>query len=134
MDGDPALENGRPYHTDVLWGLTRPSVAEPHIDTYHQDTPCSLSRFPNRFSCNTFIQRPEIGGDFRVHRHRRDDGPFRPGPATPFAQYEVRNGDLLIFDSGHFHEVLQVEGSRHRLFSHAVALLDPASREYSIFA
>ena len=28
----PALEGTRPYHTDVLWGLRAPSVADPHID------------------------------------------------------------------------------------------------------
>jgi hypothetical protein len=130
----PALEGTRPYHTDVLWGLTAPSVAAPHIDTYHRDTPCSLSRFPRRFSCNTFIQAPESGGDFRVHRHRREDGPFGVGRHPPFADYRVRPGDLLVFDSGNFHEVLPIAGSRHRLFSHTVAVLDPESREYSIFA
>lgn len=129
-----ALEGTRPYHTDVLWGLTAPSVATPHIDTYHRDTPCSLSRFPHRFSCNTFIQPPESGGEFRVYRHGRGDGPFRADRGTPCAEYRVSTGDLLVFDSGNFHEVLQVAGDRHRLFSHVVALLDPERREYSLFA
>ena len=129
----PAVEGDRPYHTDVLWGLVAPSVAQPHIDTYHRDTPCSLSRFPSRFSCNLFIQPSQSGGEFRVYRHRRDQGDFRP-EAIPSAEYAVRAGDLLIFDSGNYHEVRQVHGDRHRLFSHIVSLVDPASREYAIFA
>jgi hypothetical protein len=130
----PALEGDRPYHTDVLWGLAPPSVAEPHIDTYHRDTPCSLSRFPRRFSCNTFIQPSDSGGEFRVFRHRREQGDFRADAPPPFADYRVRTGDLLVFDSGNFHAVLPVAGEHHRLFSHMVAVLDPESREYSIFA
>jgi hypothetical protein len=130
----PALEGTRPYHTDVLWGLRPPSVSEPHIDTYHRETPCSLSRFPRRFSCNTFIQPSETGGEFRVYRHRRDNGAFGEAARRVVADYRVRAGDLLIFDSGHYHEVLPVGGARHRLFSHVVAVLDPKTREYSLFA
>lgn len=130
----PALEGDRPYHTDVLWGLLPPSVAEPHIDTYHRDTPCSLSRFPHRFSCNTFIQPSDSGGEFRVYRHRRQDGSFRADAPPVCADYRVRPGDLLIFDSGNYHAVLPLQGTQHRLFSHVVAVLDAGSREYSIFA
>ena len=130
----PALEGTRPYHTDVLWGLKAPSVSEPHIDTYHRETLCSLSRFPLRFSCNTFIQPSETGGEFRVYRHRRDDGAFDDSARRVFADYRVRGGDLLIFDSGHYHEVRPVGGALHRLFSHVVVVLDPNTREYSIFA
>jgi hypothetical protein len=130
----PALEGDRPYHTDVLWGLLAPSVADPHIDTYHRDTPCSLSRFPHRFSCNTFIQPSEGGGEFRVYRHRRDQGEFRADAPSVYAEYAVRAGDLLIFDSGNLHEVHRVQGGRHRLFSHIVSVLDPDRRDYAIFA
>ncbi len=130
----PALEDARPYHTDVLWGMAGPSLAPPHVDTYHQETPCSLSRFPRRISCNTFIQPAERGGNFRVYRHRQKDGPFRADSPRAVAEYAVRAGDLVVFDAGHYHEVLPVEGDRHRLFSHMAVLFDPESREYSIVA
>jgi hypothetical protein len=130
----PAEEDARPYHTDVLWGMVGPALAPPHVDTYHQETPCSLSRFSRRFSCNTFIQPPERGGNFRVYRHRQKDGPFEKAPNPPFAEYSICPGDLVVFDAGHFHEVLPVEGDRHRLFSHMAVVLDPDSREYSIVA
>jgi hypothetical protein len=130
----PAMEDARPYHTDTLWGMVEPSLAPPHVDTYHRETPCSLSRFPRRFSCNTFVQPPEGGGNFRVHRHRQENGPFGQGSKAAFAEYAIRPGDLLVFDAGHYHEVLPVKGERHRLFSHMAVVLDPASREYSIIA
>jgi len=130
----PAEEGGAPYHTDVLWGMVGPAMAPPHVDTYHQEAACSLSRFPRRFSCNTFIQRPERGGNFRVYRQRQNDGDFSRDRPPPCAEYVVSPGDLLIFDAGHYHEVLPVEGDRHRLFSHMAVLLDPASREYSMIA
>jgi hypothetical protein len=130
----PAVEGTRPYHTDVLWGLVPPSIATPHIDTYHRDTPCALSRFPYRFSCNTFIQPADSGGDFRVYRFRRQDGHFNEHNRPVSTAYQVRAGDLLIFDSGNFHEVEAIAGQRHRLFSHVVSVLDPATREYAIFA
>ena len=129
-----AEEDSKPYHTDVLWGMVGPSLAPPHVDTYHEETPCSLSRFPRRFSCNTFIQRPERGGNFRVYRHRQKDGPFERAPNPPVAEYSICPGDLVVFDAGHFHEVLPVEGDRHRLFSHMAVVLDPDRREYSIIA
>lgn len=130
----PAVEEARPYHTDTLWGMVEPSFAPPHVDTYHRETPCSLSRFPHRISCNTFVQPPEGGGNFRVHRHRQESGPFGKGTKPPFAEYALEAGDLIVFDAGHYHEVLPVKGDRHRLFSHMAVLLDPASREYSIIA
>lgn len=129
-----AEEDGRPYHTDVLWGMCSPALAPPHVDTYHREAACSLSRFPSRFSCNTFIQPSLGGGHFRVYRHRQNDGPFRREPPPPCAEYIVRPGDLLVFDAGHYHEVTPVEGEQHRLFSHMAVLLDPASREYAIIA
>jgi hypothetical protein len=129
----PASEEAGPYHTDTLWGMVEPSFAPLHVDTYHRETPCSLSRFPRRISCNTFVQRPQGGGQFRVHRHRQENGPLeRARPA--FAEYDIRPGDLLVFDAGHYHEVLPVTGDRHRLFSHMAVVLDPGSREYSIIA
>jgi hypothetical protein len=132
--GLPAMEDGRRYHTDTLWGITSPAFAPPHVDTYHQETPCSLSRFPRRFSCNTFIQKPEGGGNFRVYRLRQKDGDFRREAPPPCAEYEIEAGDLLIFDAGHYHDVRPVAGDRHRLFSHMAVLLDPDTREYSIIA
>jgi hypothetical protein len=130
----PAMEGGRPYHTDTLWGMVEPSLAPPHVDTYHRETPSSLSRFPRRFSCNTFVQKPDGGGNFRVYRHRQENGPFGEGSKPAFAEYAICPGDLVVFDAGHYHEVLPVKGDRHRLFSHMAALLDPARREYSIIA
>ncbi len=130
----PAVEGTRPYHTDVLWGMVGPALAPPHVDTYHRETECSLSRFPRRFSCNTFIQKPERGGNFRVYRQRQNDGEFSAGAPPAYAEYEVAPGDMVIFDAGHFHEVLPVEGDVHRLFSHMAVLMDPASRDYCIIA
>jgi hypothetical protein len=129
-----ASENGRPYHTDVLWGMTEPAYAPAHVDTYHRETPCSLSHFPSRISCNTFVQAPLAGGDFRVHRQRQYGDEFDATAGSPFAQYAITPGDLIVFDAGHYHEVLPVEGDRHRLFSHMAVVLDPATREYSIIA
>lgn len=130
----PAEEDGRPYQTDVLWGMTQPAFAPPHVDTYHRHTPCSLSHFPSRISCNTFIQTPVAGGNFRVHRQRQVNDDFDTTANSPWAEYEVAAGDTIVFDAGHFHEVAPVKGDRHRLFSHMAVLLDPATREYSIIA
>lgn len=127
-------DRGRPYHTDVLWGLPSPGYSPPHVDSYHLETPCSLNRFRRRFSCNLFIQSPEEGGNFRVFRLRKQDGGWngRP-PGVASAEYVVRAGDLLLFDALNYHEVLPVGGDRHRVFSHTVAVFDPELGEYSLF-
>jgi hypothetical protein len=130
----PALEDGRPYHSDVLWGMTGPAFAPPHVDTYHLETPCSLSRFPRRISCNTFVQTPDAGGNFRVYRQRKEDGDFDSARPPAYAEYAISAGDLIVFDAGHYHEVLPISGDRHRIFSHSAVLLDPGTREYSIIA
>jgi hypothetical protein len=129
----PATEAGQAYLTDIVWGTLGGTQAPPHVDSYHLETACSLSRFKRRFSFNTFIQRPETGGNFKVFRWRKEDGPF-PGPSlVDSAEYEVSPGDLIMFDAGNFHEVQMMAGQRHRLFSHMAVGMDPDLRECSIF-
>lgn len=129
----PAVEGDQPYLTDIVWGTTGQMAAPTHVDSYHLETQCSLTRFKHRFSFNTFIQRPETGGNFRVYRWRKKDGDFGDRGRQVWAEYAVRAGDLLFFDAGNFHEVKEMSGPVHRLFSHMAVGLDPASHECSIF-
>jgi hypothetical protein len=133
----PAFEGSRPYHTDVLWGTVNSGESPPHVDTYHLETECSLSRYPQRFSCNAFIQPPESGGNFKVFKLRREDLPSGTRdlpPDTPCAEYEVKAGDLVVFDAGNYHAVAPCFGKRHRLCAHMAVGIDRPARECSIFA
>jgi hypothetical protein len=125
-----ASENGRPFHTDVLWGTIGSGQAPKHVDSYHLDFECALSRFPRRFSWNLYVQPPEAGGTFRVFRERRGVQGFDGHPLDGAqADYEIAPGDLVIFDAGNFHEILATRGERHRLVAHSAVLFDPATRD-----
>lgn len=137
-----AAEGDQPYLTDIVLG--GPGSRTPlHKDTYVVEYPdCCLSRFGYRLGANAYLHRPEAGGELVIYRRRHLSGEGQGGDGSPWIDqsfvegvehvaYRPEIGDMVIFDSYRYHEILLSRGSEPRLAAHTTILVDAARSEVS---
>ena len=140
-----ASDEGRPYATDMVGALFPGAGVALHCDSpVQQPDPFSAS-FPCQWSWNVYLSTGQHGGKLILHRRafvatdrRHDRG--QEGFALAMlrgverAQYQPSQGDLVLFNSAHFHEVRIVGGSTPRINAHSWMRLNPPRRSYGIWS
>jgi len=142
----PASSEGKPLSTDLIWATKLGSCSPLHSDSYRAKPGPLPSRFKSMFSWNLYLAMCEKGGELVLYRRFPrvgDEKHARRGyqwayrhsvvAGAPRCAYRPKNGDMVIFNSGNYHEVCETDGPTYRTSAHSYISFDPASREAVFF-
>ena len=132
----PANEGGRPYHTDMLWGMTGGYQSTPHVDTYHSDLLGALAHFTTRFNFDLFLRAPDSSVSYRFYDRFRgaEDSVAEALAGVQSVDHVVQEGDLVVYNASQYYEIRSPDELGLRLMATTAAGVDSLSREYSLFA
>ena len=140
-----ALEEGRPYLTDMIGALLPGSCVPIHCESPLEMQGVSVSRSPHILSWNVYLSASERGGRLIVYRrpfrkgdesYRLASGGFDPAAVggVERAAYAPELGDLVMFNSANFHEVEATQGPTSRTTAHSYVSVDPARKRLAFWS
>ena len=137
---------GNPLSTDLVWATKLGSCSPLHSDSYRTKQGPLPARFQNMFSWNLYLAMCEKGGELVLYRRfprPSDDKHARSGyqwayrhsvvAGVPRTIYRPNVGDMVIFNSGNYHEVYETDGPTFRTSAHSYISFDLATREAVFF-
>lgn len=138
-----AREGPQPYLSSVILGSSPGTFGPLHCDKLIESASNFIYRFSLLLSWNAYFSAPSSGGELVIHRkrYRPEDDAFLAEKRAPTAlvnDFErvvlrVKAGDLVIFDPGHYHQILKVDGAEPRISAHSFIGVEPARKEFSFW-
>ena len=141
----PAVENGRPYASDMIGALEPGSGVVLHADSPSLQPDLFIAKFPVKLSWNVYLSNSERGGALTLYRKlfAEKDLPLHHGyegyeavvvDGIPKAVYAPSPGDLVLFNPCHFHEVEVTGGGGWRSSAHAWIAVDPEGKRMTYWS
>ena len=122
-----ATEDGATYSQGIIRLWETGDFGPLHRDNANFEVPnYQISKYENQLSCVLYLQEPELGGELVIYRQKweKSDEKFREigfgytkkvlktsEKATVFPS----QGDLVIFNPNHYHEILPISGIDRRI-------------------
>ena len=122
-----ATEDGATYSQGIIRLWETGDIGSLHRDNANFEVPnYQISKYQNQISCVLYLYEPELGGELVVYRQKweKPDEKFREIgfgykkevlKTTEKTTVFPIQGDLIIFNPNHYHEILPISGIDRRI-------------------
>ena len=127
FDISTAKENGAIYSQGIIRLWEMGDIGPLHRDNANFEAPdYKISKYENQLSCVLYLQEPEGGGELVIYKQKweKPDEKFREigfGYTKEVLKTSISStiiptqGDLVIFNPNHYHEILPINGIHRRI-------------------
>lgn len=122
-----AVEDGKTYSQGIIRLWEMGDFGPLHRDNANFEVPdFQISKYQNQLSCVLYLKEPELGGELIIYRQKweKTDEKFREigfGYTKKVLKTSDKaivfpsQGDLVIFNPNHYHEILPTNGIDRRI-------------------